>query len=282
MNPSIQLTVLEAEDSLGGTWSSARIYPDLLTQQPYGQYEAADFPIEQRDPDQPGGYIPSQRIHSYLEEFATKFNVMDKIRFNAPVKRVTRTSEGDGSWNVLLEDGESLVADKLIVATGLTSLPVLPEIPTTDFKPLTFHSRYLGEHYDAIHASEIQTVTVYGGGKSAYDAANVAMRAGKKVQWILRTDGEGPTVMFNAQELQDGAANTAFVPAAGVIQPDPLDLGWAYWFFHSGKNWLGYWLLWWFWKVMTKKMLAWCEYDTNDNMRKLKPDHIDRAYVLSR
>lgn len=239
IDPKINLTILESESTLGGTWSADRVYPELLTQQGYGQYEAADFPLEQRDPDQPGGYIPSKRIHTYLKEYAEAWHLTDKIRYNTTVEHVRRVS--NGLWELHLKNEEApLICDKLIVATGFTSQPNIPDIPSLNFSPLTFHSKYLGRHHDMLRSPDVHTVTIYGGGKSAYDAANAALRADKNVQWIIRTSGEGMGAMVDANELKS-AGDAPYAPVAATLQPDPLNLGWAYRFFHSGRNPLGYW-----------------------------------------
>lgn len=253
------------------------MYPELLTQGAYGQYEAVDFPLEQRDPDQPGGFIPSRRVHEYLEEYATRWNIADKIRYNATVERVHRAEDGI-AWEIHIKDEDvPVICDKLIVATGLTSLPNMPEIPTSNFTPLTFHSRYLGQHHHELQSPDVHTVTIYGGGKSAYDAANAAMRAGKKVQWIIRTSGEGMALMLDPSMLKRSTTDAAWTPIISILQPDPLNLGWTYWFFHSGRNFIGYWLIWKFWDYVSRGILKKIDYDGNENLRKLKPKYIDRA-----
>jgi dimethylaniline monooxygenase (N-oxide forming) len=277
VDPTIELTVLEAESTLGGTWSSARVYPELLTQQPYGHYEAVDFPMEQRDPDAPAGFIPSKRVHSYLEEYAKTWNVSDKIRYNATVERVQRAEDGI-AWQIDIKGSDTpLICDKLIVATGLTSRPNLPGIPASNFTPLVFHSRYLGEHHSALRSPDVSTITVYGGGKSAYDCANAAMKAGKKVNWVIRTSGEGVGMMIDARQLTRRVTDLAWTPAMSTLQMDPLNQGWIYRFFHSGRNALGYWLNWAFWGLASRKLVEQWDYDTNKNMAKLKPNFTDHT-----
>jgi len=236
--------------------------------------------MEQRDPDAPAGFIPSKRIHSYLEEYAKVWNVSDKIRYNTTVERVRRAADGV-AWQIDIKgETTSLICDKLIIATGLTSTPNLPDIPTSNFSPLTFHSRYLGEHYSTLRSPDVRVITVYGGGKSAYDAVNTAMKAGKRVQWVIRTSGEGMGLMMDATKVTKRMTEAAWAPAAFALQMDPLHQGWSYWFFHSGKNFLGYWLMWKYWDMASKSLLSQWGYNKNKNMAKLKPKFTDRAWVM--
>jgi hypothetical protein len=123
----------------------------------------------------------------------------------------------------------------------------------------------------------VSTITVYGGGKSAYDCANAAMKAGKKVNWIIRTEGEGVGMMIDARQLTRRVTELAWMPAMSAVQMDPLNQGWSYRFFHSGRNPLGYRLNWAFWGLASRKLLEQWDYDTNKNMTKLKPNFTDRS-----
>jgi dimethylaniline monooxygenase (N-oxide forming) len=278
VDPSIDLTVLESENSLGGTWSASRVYPELNAQQPYGQYETSDMSFEPTDePPQPGNYIPSKRLHQYFNEYAEKWNIKDKIRFGATVERCQRAPDGV-KWEVHLQgqnEGEHLlVCDKLIIATGLYSQPNIPEIPSENFTPLTFHSRYLGQHYAKLQSKDVNTVCVYGGGKSAYDAVAAAVHHGKQVHWIVRGSAGA---FFKPELFGRPTGDTAFTPALGLLNPDVINMdSWGNRVFHSGRNWLGSWFTWWFWGWLSRKTLEGWRYDENENMRKLKPEIYER------
>jgi hypothetical protein len=146
-----------------------------------------------------------------------------------------------------------------------------------DFIPLTLHSRDLGKHYDALKSPEVQTVTIYGPGKSAYDAATAAVVSGKKVQWVIRSSGEGVPIIIRPEFLGRDASDGVFTPITAALYPDPLNTGWSYRFMHSGRNWLGYKLHWWFFDWVSRKMLRIWDYDGSDGMRKLKPKVLDHA-----
>ncbi|PVF97892.1 hypothetical protein CPB86DRAFT_401026 [Serendipita vermifera] len=62
-----------------------------------------------------------------------------------------------------------------------------------------------------------------------------------------------------------------------IFSPSIMDTtSWKYRFFHSGRNWLGSWFVSWYWSFATRQLLSPWRYDENENMRKLKPDLIDR------
>jgi dimethylaniline monooxygenase (N-oxide forming) len=281
VDPSIDLTILDSEDTLGGTWAASRIFPELLTQQPYGAYEFTDMSYDPTDdPPQPGNYIPSKRVHEYMNKYAETWGVKDKIRFGVMVERCKRAPDGV-KWEVHLGGGNEkspLVCDKLIIATGLTSQPKVPNIPSENFTPLMFHSRFFGQHYSTLQEDSIKTVCVYGGGKSGYDAVTAAVNHGKQVFWIIREQGGGGVpAFFKPQLFGKPTAENAFTPINDNNRPTILDTtSWSYRLFHSGKSWFGNWFVWWFWDFSTRQLLAPWKYDENENMRKLKPDLLDR------
>ncbi|PVF97890.1 FAD/NAD(P)-binding domain-containing protein [Serendipita vermifera] len=280
IDPSIELVILESEETLGGTWCASRIFPELLTQQATDQYVYPDTPYEpSNEPPQPGNYIPSRRVHEYLNKYAEQWGIKDKIRFGVTVERCKRAPDGV-KWEVYLKgkDGEGpLVCDKLIVASGITSLPNLPDIPEDNFTPLTFHSRYLGQHYSVLQSQEVNTVCVYGAGKSGYDAVTAAINHGKRVHWIIRDKGGMPP-FFKPVLLGRPTDDTTFTPANNALLPDITDTtSWVYRFFHSGKNRFGSWLMWWYVGFMTHMVLRGWKYDQNENLKKLKPDVYERS-----
>jgi dimethylaniline monooxygenase (N-oxide forming) len=245
VDPTIDLVILESEDTLGGTWSASRIYPELSTQQPYGQYESSDLSCEpaKDDPPQPANYIPSKRVHEYLNKFAETWGVKERVRFGTTVRRCQQAPDGV-QWEVYVQakgqsGEECLVCDKLIIGTGLTSLPHIPDVPSQNFAPLRFHSRYLGENYSRLQSSEVQTVCVYGGGKSGYDAVTAAVRNGKHVHWIIQPskDGRGIPAFTLSEILGRPIAETALTPMANALLPNILERNsWTHYFLHSGRS----------------------------------------------
>jgi dimethylaniline monooxygenase (N-oxide forming) len=283
VDPSINITIFEFEDTLGGTWAASRIFPDLLTQQGYGYYEASDLPFERADdPPQPGDFIPSQRVHEYLTKYAETWHVKDKIRFGTAVERCQRALDGI-KWEVYVRARDTNIeerwlCDKLIIATGLTSQPNIPDIPSEDFTPLTIHSRYLGEHYNQLQSDDVRAICVYGGGKSAYDTVTAAVRNGCHVHWIIRPSesGGGMTAFFTPEAIGKYEMDRDFIPLAEDWQPNiRLASSWFHWWLHHGWFSGDSWLCWCYWKTKTRKLLDGWKYDENENTRKLKPEIVE-------
>ena len=79
-----------------------------------------------------------------------------------------------------------LRCDKLIVATGLTSKPVMPRIDTSTFKGKIFHSKDFGKSHTFLTSDAVQSVIVVGGNKSPVEVARLCALAGKTVTWLIR------------------------------------------------------------------------------------------------
>jgi cation diffusion facilitator CzcD-associated flavoprotein CzcO len=154
-----------------------------------------DFPVRQRQ------HIPGEVLHNYLVEYARHFGFEKSIRCKT---RVTKASY-DGqtcTWalNVEKVDGgetSTVVAKKVIIATGLTSEPFVPYIRGSEtFGAPNFHQKQLSKHADALLSSSPSSVTVLGSAKSAYDAVYLFASKGVQVHWVIRSSGMGPIWMI--------------------------------------------------------------------------------------
>ena len=142
-------------------------------------------------------------VTQYLEDYIdchvyNGTSLRSWIRLNAEVRSVERTDSG---W-ILQVDGvvpSNIRCSKLTVASGLTSLPILPNFPHShDWIAPILHHRDFGVHSKAILASSVyKNITVLGGGKSAADMVYGSIKAGKNVSWIVRKTGEGPGIFMN-------------------------------------------------------------------------------------
>lgn len=116
-----------------------------------GTYEYSDFPMDEAVFGvKPGEHIPGSVLHEYLEKYAQHFGIASKIRFDAKVESAEQIA-GKG-WAVRVVQGVSnhcLNTRKLIVATGMTSTPYLPEISGSEsFGVPLFHCRDLPQYQD--------------------------------------------------------------------------------------------------------------------------------------
>lgn len=127
-----------------------------------------------------GRYVEGHVVLQYLKLYADKFDVTRRIRFNTKV--VTAERVGDG-WALTTEAGATINCQKLIVATGLTSMPFLPSIPGVEsLGAPVFHTKQFHSGLPELKKNA-KRVTVLGGNKSAYDAVYLLASAGIKVDW---------------------------------------------------------------------------------------------------
>lgn len=129
-------------------------------------------------------------IHNYLHKYAEDHDLLQRIRFNT---FVTNAKQFDGGWRLSLRGTDEVIeTEKLMVATGVTSIPSFPELDLSESSVPVIHSRDLGTHYEKFGDESIKEVVVVGAAKSAYDAVYLLLKMGKKVTWAIRREGGGP------------------------------------------------------------------------------------------
>ncbi|KLU83804.1 hypothetical protein MAPG_02855 [Magnaporthiopsis poae ATCC 64411] len=200
LHPERSLVVLDAAPTVGGVWAAHRLFDGLRTNNMLGTYEYPDFPMDTATFGvKPGEHIPGHVVHKYLNAYAKKFGIADKIRCGWAVVSAEH-QEDDGGWLLTVtvaggDDGtKKILARRLVVATGMTSEPFMPHIEgqETYGNPI-FHGMSALEDEGLL--SSAKNFTVFGGTKSAWDAVYAAASKGIKVDWIIRESGHGPTWM---------------------------------------------------------------------------------------
>lgn len=187
LHPDGSFAVLDGAPTIGGVWAEHRLYPGLKSNNMLGTYEYPDFPMATETYGvKPGEFIPGSVIHRYLCDYAATFGVAPHVR--GGTKAVSAELRADGGWALTLEAGgktSKLVARQLIVATGLTSQPFLPHFAGEDTfgKPI-FHGRDFLQNAGTLETAN--TVTVFGGTKSAWDMAYAYASKGIQVEWVIR------------------------------------------------------------------------------------------------
>ncbi|KAH7229924.1 putative dimethylaniline monooxygenase [Fusarium oxysporum] len=192
-HPDEKVAILEANDSVGGTWSANRLYPGLKSNNMIGTYEFPDFPmskdiygVEEND------HIPGKTLHKYLTDYARKHGVLERTQFNSTVSQVEQTSEDGWKLTVASPQGERQIgAKRIVVATGLTSTPNMPYFEGSESfgKPL-FHAKEFCSRADEVKG--VKNAIVVGGAKSAYDVAYAMVDAGAQVDLIVKPETNGP------------------------------------------------------------------------------------------
>lgn len=145
-------------------------------------------------------------VTKYLEDYVDSHtysgkSLRDRIMFKVKVLKLDKTS---GSRTITAQDNENKEATydacRLVLATGHTTIPNMPSIPgQNQHQGPVLHRKELGKATAAIFASDsYEVVTILGGGKSAADMVYDAVKAGKRVNWIVRKTGEGPASFAGA------------------------------------------------------------------------------------
>ena len=66
INSSVDLTVVDSDSSLGGTWSASRAYPGLVADTPVGDFDYSDLPMEVELGLKRWDDIPAIKAYEYL------------------------------------------------------------------------------------------------------------------------------------------------------------------------------------------------------------------------
>jgi cation diffusion facilitator CzcD-associated flavoprotein CzcO len=127
--------IIEAGDEAGGTWYW-NTYPGVAVDIPSFSYQ---FSFEQ-SAEWSRTYAPGRELKAYAERCVDKYGLRGRIRFNT---RVTGAAFDDRSdcWRVDLDSGDSLTARFIVNASGVLTVPNLPDIDGVDgFAGITMHT----------------------------------------------------------------------------------------------------------------------------------------------
>lgn len=276
--PDTQLLILDSGESLGGTWSTGRLYSGLKSNNLVGSYEYSDFPLDRAALEiKAGEHIPGPKLHAYLEAFAAKFDLVRRTKLNVTVVRVERTPSTE--WALTCkspsDSTETVRTKKLVIATGLTSTPFLPKFPGQEtFAAPLFHVRYLKERGDDLITSA-KNVIILGGSKSSYDAAYAFASHGVTVDWVIRDSGHGanymaPPYVTPLKKRLEGLVGVRFLTwFSPCIWGAQDGFSWIRSFLHTTR--VGRFLVDALWKILTADVVDLTGYDKHPETAKLKP-----------
>jgi len=280
INPTIQLTIIDSCPSIGGVWSSTNIYPGLIADSCAAVFDYSDMPMHEELGIDKWADLPAEKICEYLERYAEKCGLSERCKLNTKVVKAEKRTEG--GWKVEIETKkdfeeytvrEVLECDKLIVATGVTSSPNMPEdLDWKEFEGPVMHSKEVGEKHKQLTADKVKRVTVVGGSKSAVDVVNMCALAGKEVDWVIREEGYGPLIMapprthgIHAGAIKNIRATTLALPNIHITD------GMFYNFLLSGKSKMGSKLVKYALEKGSKSAIK-SVYGKNENTMKIAPD----------
>ena len=151
---------------IGGIWTleerPTAAYRSLHLITSRARTEYAELPMPEGTPDYPA----RDSVGRYLEGYADRFGLRERIRLQSEVRRAQRL-EG-GGWEIELGSGERERADALVVANGHNDVAKWPDPP--------YPGDFAGEQVHALHYGDAarfegRRVVVVGMGNSAMDIA---------------------------------------------------------------------------------------------------------------
>ncbi|MCA9689364.1 MAG: FAD-dependent oxidoreductase, partial [Myxococcales bacterium] len=187
-----EVTLFEKDGGLGGVWGVARAYVDLEAQNPRDTYSYSDHPMPRDYPE----WLSAAHVRSYLESYAERFGVAERIHYNRRVMLIERVGEDEGQarWRVHTAGEEEVEGDagaredfdKVVVCNGIHCTPNIPAIDGRE--------RFERAGGRVMHSSDVtdeqllagKRVVVVGFGKSACDVAMVAHRVGSRASLVYR------------------------------------------------------------------------------------------------
>lgn len=277
LHPEERVAVFESAESCGGTWSKARLYPGLKSNNMVGTYEHPDFPMDLKTYGlKPTDHIPGATLHRYLTDFAKHFGVFEKIQFHTKVDLVEHVD--NINWRLSLsgpQGSRTVTTERLILATGLTSTPNMPKYENEEsFGAPLFHAKDFCKEAPSLKGAK--NVIVVGGAKSAFDVAYAMVDQGSTVDLIIRPDGHGPVwiappFVTPLKKRLDAILNVRWMTWMAPC-PWGAEDGWA-----GPRNFLhgtfiGRFLVDTFWKILGGEVITNNGYDGGHaDMKKLKP-----------
>ena len=154
-------------------------YPGLHCDVPSELYSLGYAP----KPDWSRTYAPQAEIREYLEDVATRFNILDHVQLNTEVSDA-RWTESEGYWVVSTAAGERYHARVLVAAPGFIGEAEMPEFPgQKHFKGTIFHSGMWNHQHDL----RGERVAVIGCGASAIQFLPAIQPLAKEVISLQRT-----------------------------------------------------------------------------------------------
>ncbi|KAI0152904.1 hypothetical protein GGR57DRAFT_161894 [Xylariaceae sp. FL1272] len=277
LEPSTKLLIIDSDNTVGGVWSKDRLYPNLVAQVRLGLFNYSDTPMMPNNGNPKDPRVTGDMIHDYMQKYAEDHDILRRIRFNT---FVTDAKKCAGGWRLSLGGTEEVIGtEKLLVATGVTSIPSWPSLDLSTSTLPVIHSRDLGTHFEAMKSDAIKEVVVVGAAKSAYDAVYLLLSMGKKVTWVIREEGGGPLSILPFRVL--GVVHSiAFGSTRLMSHLSPCILntkGSLYQFFHKSST--GRWCVGRFWDFLDKVSSSNAGFSKGDHVALLKPD-IERQSVF--
>ena len=200
-----EVVCYEKQDDWGGLWNyswrtgldehgepcHASMYRYLWSNGPKECLEFADYGFEEHFGKPIASFPPREILYDYILGRASRSGFRDQIRFNHPVRRISRSADGSG-FTVTAHDrandaDASEDFDHVVVASGHFSTPNMPHYPGYE----TFGGTLIHAHdfRDAVQFAD-RDVLVIGSSYSAEDIASQCWKYGARS--VVCTSRSGP------------------------------------------------------------------------------------------
>ena len=291
LEPSVSLLIIDANRSIGGVWAKERLYPGLRANNLCGTYEYPDFPMHEGFGVKKGEHIPGEVIHEYFRQYADRFDLTRRILLETRVRTVEKAAEG---WTLQVEpagggfgkdDGQRkgarvITCEKLMISPGLTTSPAPIDIMGSEsfHKPIVGAADWAQRSRALLGDPSIQHATVIGSGKSAYDFVHLLASSGRRVTWVMRASGHGPTYMAPAHIyigpfycwLEMLVSIRFFTWFSPCVWGDADGFGYLRSMLHGTKA--GRWIINKFWKKLGSETVEQAGLNKHEKLKPLRPE----------
>lgn len=174
--------VFDRAPDVGGVWSATRRYPGLRAQNSKFTSPFTDHPMPEDYPRWPDG----QQMQAYLAGYVQHFGLGPMLRLGT---EVVAADPVDSGWLLEIRDAMGVhrtSCDHLIVANGVFSDPVMPDLPgAAAFRAAGGRLCHVSEFHDVEQARD-RSVVVLGYGKSACDVAEAVSHLADETSVVAR------------------------------------------------------------------------------------------------
>lgn len=174
--------VFDRAPDVGGVWSATRRYPGLRSHNSKFTSSFTDHPMPEDYPRWPDG----QQMQAYLAGYVQRFGLAPHLRLGT---EVVAADPVDSGWLLEIRDATGVhrtSCDHLIVANGVFSDPVLPELPgAAAFRAAGGRLCHVSEFHDAEQARD-RSVVVLGYGTAACDVAEAVSHLADETSVVAR------------------------------------------------------------------------------------------------
>ena len=190
-----EVVCYEKQSDWGGLWNydwrtgldehgepcHASMYRYLWSNGPKECLEFADYGFEEHFGKPIASFPPREVLYDYIIGRAQRSGFRDRIRFNHPVRRISRSADGSGftvtAHDLANDTDTSEDFDHVVVSTGHFSIPNMPHYPGYE----TFGGTLIHAHdfRDAVQFAD-RDVLVIGSSYSAEDIASQCWKYGAR------------------------------------------------------------------------------------------------------